>query len=59
MSDVRVSLRVQLGLISMIAGPYWCEVGTGRSSASAEGQKNLKNLWKILKVYRILIIAIF
>lgn len=51
MSDVRVSLRVWLGqsvsaawVVSKIAGLYLCEVSAMRSSASAEGQKNPKNL---------------
>ena len=49
MGDVRVSLRVRLGqsvsvawVDRLITGTYWCEVGTGRSSASAEGKKPQK-----------------
>ena len=46
-----VNLQVRPGqfvsaawVVSKIAGLYWCEVSAMRSSASAEGKKNLKNL---------------
>ena len=56
MGDVRVSLRVRLGqsvsvawVDRLITGTYWCEVGTGRSSASAEGQKKSQEFMENLE----------